>query len=628
MPGLFGYLQRVFGNGASDKPKPLSTRPVGHSGGVTPEQKFIRTDPESRINLVANHGLLSQLFFAATDLAASRRMRYIEYDQMEENVIIASFLSLITEDAYQRDPDSEKSVWIDPDFQYAKELEDLFEKLDVENRGHGWMYNCAKFGDFFLKPSLATGLGVVAARDDLHPTDVWRIDVQGQLLAFAYTDRLFGSGNASAFNSVGGVAGDVRIVVPDQMIHFVFNYRPTFERFSLSIPANFYDELEDEDGDLVQSTESRSLVMEAQQRLIERKQNLRKRLVEALQQAAEVSGEMTMMGDPVDDHVSLAIQVSGRYGTSALYEVRKDYKILTLMEQALALGRLARSGVARIFSVNTVDATPEERARLLRELEDKLTKRQAFDATTQLYQSEYSPLNYLDDIFLPTTGGRGDVTVQQLGGDLNIKDAVDIDYFLSKVFSGLRVPKAYLGFEEMLPGSLGAATPLIQLDVRYARTVKKLQRAFMEGIKDLCSLHLKYKLGVNIPAKDIPLNMSTISGAEEMARMDIVKSRIETAQAIADFVTAHGGDGSKAARELFDDIVARALPSLNTDGIFDSPNPNPEAATADELNLPKPEDRTPTASSTPAEPSPPEVEPELTGTLTPEEEPTGGEGEV
>jgi len=390
---------------------------------LTPEQKFIRTDPESRINLVANHGLLSQLFFAATDLAASRRMRYIEYDQMEENVIIASFLSLITEDAYQRDPDSEKSVWIDPDFQYAKELEDLFEKLDVENRGHGWMYNCAKFGDFFLKPSLATGLGVVAARDDLHPTDVWRIDVQGQLLAFAYTDRLFGSGNASAFNSVGGVAGDVRIVVPDQMIHFVFNYRPTFERFSLSIPANFYDELEDEDGDLVQSTESRSLVMEAQQRLIERKQNLRKRLVEALQQAAEVSGEMTMMGDPVDDHVSLAIQVSGRYGTSALYEVRKDYKILTLMEQALALGRLARSGVARIFSVNTVDATPEERARLLRELEDKLTKRQAFDATTQLYQSEYSPLNYLDDIFLPTTGGRGDVTVQQLGGDLNIKDA-------------------------------------------------------------------------------------------------------------------------------------------------------------------------------------------------------------
>jgi len=205
---------------------------------------------------------------------------------------------------------------------------------------------------------------------------------------------------------------------------------------------------------------------------------------------------------------------------------------------------------------------------------------------------------------------------------------LDIDYFLSKVFSGLRVPKAYLGFEEMLPGSLGAATPLIQLDVRYARTVKKLQRAFMEGIKDLCSLHLKYKLGVNIPAKDIPLNMSTISGAEEMARMDIVKSRIETAQAIADFVTAHGGDGSKAARELFDDIVARALPSLNTDGIFDSPNPNPEAATADELNLPKPEDRTPTASSTPAEPSPPEVEPELTGTLTPEEEPTGGEGEV
>jgi len=627
MPGLFGYLQRAFGVGASDKPKVLPSRSTGSAGVLTPEQKFLRVDPESRINLVANHGLLSQLFFAATDLAASRRMRYIEYDQMEENVIIASFLSLITEDAYQRDPDSEKSVWIDPDFQYAKELESLFEQLDVENRGHGWMYNCAKFGDFFLKPALVTGQGVIAARDDLHPTDVWRIDVQGQLLAFAYTDRLFGSGNASAFNSVGGVAGDVRIVVPDQMIHFVFNYRPTFERFSLSIPANFYDELEDEDGELVQSTESRRLVMEQRQHLIERKQNLRRRLVEALQKAAEVPGERTMMGDPVDDHISLAIQVSGRYGTSALYEVRKDYKILTLMEQALALGRLARSGVARIFSVNTVDATPEERARLLRELEDKLTKRQAFDAATQLYQSEYSPLNYLDDIFLPTTGGRGDVTVQQLGGDLNIKDAVDIDYFLSKVFSGLRVPKAYLGFEEMLPGSLGAATPLIQLDVRYARTVKKLQRAFMEGIKDLCSLHLKYKLGVSIPAKDIPLNMSTISGAEEMARMDTVKSRIETAQAIADFVTAHGGDGSKAARELFDDIVARALPSLDTDGIFDSPNPNPEAATADELNLPSPEDRTPKASTASEPTTPPEVEPELAGTLTPEE-PVGGEGEV
>lgn len=641
--GFFGWLQSLSGRqpdfGQVQIISPSSSLGRGDLARLSPEQALEGMTPENRLKLFINKSVLPQLFFSATELATTRRMRYLEYDMMEDNVIISSALRLLTEDAFQRDPDSGKSVWVDPDFQYADDLEALFEKVDLENRGNGWIRNSAKYGDCFLKPVLKSGEGIISIRDDLHPSDVWRVDIQGELLAFAYSERILGAGYSVGRQSLGGFTGDVRVVAPDQMVHFMFNYTPTYERYSLQLPTDFFDDVLQQPRTLRESnlmTEQKAMLEQRYRFLfhlckaakLERRYGLdpHTALLEALNgPAPEVPVEYDLTGGDLTHGRTgmLTLNVSGRYGTSSLFDVRKDYKILTLMEQALALGRLSRAALARIFFVNTTDATQEERDNMLRQLEDKLTKRQAFNASTSLYQSEYSPLNFLDDIFLPTTGGKGDTNVQTLGGDLNIKDIVDIDYYLSKLFSGLRIPKAYLGFEETLPGSLGAATPLIQLDSRYGHTVKLLQKSFVEGVKDICSIHLKYKNGVEIKPKDIPVLMTPISSAEELGRIESAKGRLEIIQAVAEFVGNNGGDAKKIAQDLFKDMVARVMPSIDTEHVFEI------STTTEPVDVPTPDTKSLGIPSSP----PPVPEGEISGKVGEEEAPLppeeeAGEGEI
>jgi hypothetical protein len=106
-----------------------------------------------------------------------------------------------------------------------------------------------------------------------------------------------------------------------------------------------------------------------------------------------------------------------------------------------------------------------------------------------------------------------------------------------------------------LPGSLGNTT-LVRLDIRYARMVKKLQRAFLEGLKELIRIHIKFKFGVPLEDDDIPLQMVTISGAEESDRINTLKEKIDAANAVLGFVSSAQGDTRSVAKVLYDRFLA------------------------------------------------------------------------
>ena len=83
--------------------------------------------------------------------------------------------------------------------------------------------------------------------------------------------------------------------------------------------------------------------------------------------------------------------------------------------------------------------------------------------------------------------GKGAITVDTIGGDFNLRDAIDLDYFKDKLFAALKIPRSFLGFEDDMPGSLGN-TSLVRMDIRYARTVRGLQNILSSGIKDLLNI--------------------------------------------------------------------------------------------------------------------------------------------
>lgn len=431
------YRKPELFNQPSDEEETLALEPTSDYTVSDVKAPYRENFGDRAIGMFRDLGLLSDLYNIATSLGNTRKERYREYDMMEESVLIASFLEMLADDAFQRDAEHEASVWV-KDCDYREEIEKFLRDIDIENVGWGWMYTFIKYGDLFVKPEVVKGKGIKWLRDDLHPSDVWRIELNGKLIGFAVAETIY-TGYSAPYT--GGESSIGRIMDKDSMVHFLFNYRPLYERVKISIPKSMI-----KNPDVIQS--------------------LKENKVKSLLNEKEYDATGQLIGE---NEKAYTFSISAKYGSSALFNVRKDYKILNLEEQALALGRLARSAVARVFYVNTTGTNPKQRAEIMNYIETKFSKKRSFNTANDLFKSEYSPLNYLDDIFIPITGDVGDIKVEQIGGDLNIRDIVDIDFFLNKVFAGLRTPKSFLGFEECL-----APQTLIHLVGGKAVTIKEI----------------------------------------------------------------------------------------------------------------------------------------------------------
>lgn len=619
---------RASGSSVPSKGQPKSLDDIS-------EFDILNMPNDQLMQFFVKNNLLTQMYASATMVGQTRQEKYRDYETMMDNVLMTSYLDLLVDDALQFDMDRHATVWVNGDTPYQSDIEDfLADVLDIEITGPGLLYLLAQYGDFFAMPVYEPGLGIVSVRTDIFPGNVWRLDLNGKLFAFAYQDmaQTFG---ASYSESVGST----KVVSSRGFVHFMLNFRPDFHKTTIAIPKesikdffqisglpestlSFVNRALVDDKEVLspltkeRTTELREVIatyrgevskihllrdqrLEAleldylkQQTTLLEKTNLtefaQKTLLENanriyLAEQNKISSEYTSIEVDLThgaynlfkENEYFYFNISSRYGNSMLYAARKDVKILNLVEQALALSRLARSGVARIYYVNTEDATPEERRDIMRYMEETFTQQQTFDAGNKLWKTEYYPFNYLDDIFLPVTGGKGDTRIEQIGGDIDIKAIVDIEWFLSKVFAGLKVPKSYLGFEEMMPGALGSTT-LVRLDIRYARTIKKLQRSFQLGIRTLLKYHLEAKYQKAVEWDEIPLALTTVSGAEESDRWSALKEKLDIVASIMSFVETNEGDKTLMARTLFDNFLDINYEGLTAETLFPDDLNEPE----------------------------------------------------
>lgn len=420
-----------------------------------------------------------EYFDAATKLSQQRTSKYRDYDLMEQDSLLASALELMADDACQYSPERGATIWPARGSD-TKFINSVFEKIDIENRIWGWTYNVAKYGDFFLMTKEKEGK-FFGFEESIHPQDVKRIDIDGRLAAFAFNED-------SKFH----------LMDPWRFIHFMNNYKPTFEKITL------------------------------------------KRTSEA-DPSMEAKNTTTL---------------TSRYGTSVLEAARKIYKILNLLEQAVALARLNRAPLLRVFYINTEGLTPEERDETVARMERHFKEQMAVDLRSNMYQSEFKPLSFSTDIFIPYSGSVGDVRTEQLGGELNIRDLADLDYLKNKLFASIRVPKAFLGFEESVPDS-GGQTTLVRLDIRYARMIKKLQRATIAGVKRMLSVVYAYEKKQNPQDKHTSIKMEIISGVEELDRMSGLERRMSVAQQMVSLMRDLEGttDPTPVYEYVFSDIL-------------------------------------------------------------------------
>lgn len=243
-----------------------------------------------------------------------------------------------------------------------------------------------------------------------------------------------------------------------------------------------------------------------------------------------------------------------RRGLSFLRSARSAFRILEVMELVLVAVRLGRSQLYRLVQVEVGNADKNETVKLLREFKTKLATQESLDTVNGSYTASLKPVPHGQNVYIPTRNGKGAVDIKTVGGDYDIREILDIDYFKNKLYAALQVPKAYLGFEESLPGGIGD-TSLTRLDIRFARKVRRLKEILEQGFQDLCNFHLDI-VGKADWKNKFAVRTSQIVTAEENDKYESFKGKSEFVDALGTLLAdVPGFSKRKFARVAMVDLL-------------------------------------------------------------------------
>jgi hypothetical protein len=173
------------------------------------------------------------------------------------------------------------------------------------------------------------------------------------------------------------------------------------------------------------------------------------------------------------------------YGKAMIEGGRRVWKQLSLMEDAMLIHRIMRAPEKRVFKIDIGNINPQEVDNYMQKIINKMKKTPFVDKNSGDYNLKYNIQNLTEDFFLPVRGGDSGTAIENLAG-LDYTATEDIDYLKAKLFSALKIPKAFLGYEE---GISGKATLAAQ-DVRFARTIERIQRTVVSELYKIAIVHL------------------------------------------------------------------------------------------------------------------------------------------
>ncbi len=196
------------------------------------------------------------------------------------------------------------------------------------------------------------------------------------------------------------------------------------------------------------------------------------------------------------------------YGTSILEPARRIWRQLTLMEDAMMAYRVIRSSERRVFKIDVGAIPPQEVEQFMEKTVTQLKRNSVVDPDTGRVDLRYNPMSIEEDYFIPVRAGS--VTdIQNLAGGTNTTQIDDVKYLRDKLFSALKIPQSYLTMGE---GATEDKTTLAQKDIRFARTIQRLQRVVISELEKIGIIHLytlgfrgddllAFKLSLNNPSK-------------------------------------------------------------------------------------------------------------------------------
>lgn len=208
------------------------------------------------------------------------------------------------------------------------------------------------------------------------------------------------------------------------------------------------------------------------------------------------------------------------YGKSILEGARRSWKQVSLMEDAMMIHRIMRAPEKRIFKIDIGNIPPNEVDQYMEKLINKTKKVPYMDEQTGDYNLRFNIQNMLEDFYLPVRGSDSGTDITPLGG-MEFTGIEDIEYLKNKMMAALKVPKAFLGFDE----SIGKAT-LSQEDVRFARTISRIQKILVSELNKIAIIHLYCQGYQDAELVDFSLELTNPSTILEKEKISVWQEKI------------------------------------------------------------------------------------------------------
>ena len=217
------------------------------------------------------------------------------------------------------------------------------------------------------------------------------------------------------------------------------------------------------------------------------------------------------------------------YGRAFLEPARKVFKQLMLMEDAMLIHRIMRAPEKRTFYINVGAIPPEQVEQFMAETVNKMKKTPYIDQQTGDYNLKYNMQNITEDFYIPVRGNDNSTKIETTKG-LDYDGTQDIEYLKSKMMAALKIPKPYLGYDEGVEGK----STLAGMDVRFARTVERVQRIVESELTKIALVHLYSQGFTDEQLVDFSLELTTPSIIYEQEKIELFTAKTTVAGEMID----------------------------------------------------------------------------------------------
>jgi len=209
------------------------------------------------------------------------------------------------------------------------------------------------------------------------------------------------------------------------------------------------------------------------------------------------------------------------YGTSMLEKARRIWKQLILSEDAMLIYRTSRAPERRVFKVFVGNMDDKDVEAYVQRVANKFKRDQVVDSKTGNVDLRFNQMAVDQDYFVPVRDATQTMPIETLAGAQNLSEIADIEYIQKKLVTALRVPKAYLGFEEVV----GDGKNLSLQDIRFARTIHKIQKSMIAEMNKIAIIHL-FLLGFEDELQNFTLGLTNPSKQADLLMVDVWKEKV------------------------------------------------------------------------------------------------------